>query len=321
MDIRLLDTFALDHHGLLTRRAATKRGMSRATWFRAVADGRLELVHPGVGRLPGAARTREQAICAAVLATSPGSLASHRSAAYLWGIPRPDDDPVEVILTRRTRTPELDGVIVHRPRDLKDLKRVLKQNIPTTNVLRLLCDLGAVDPASVSDAVGHVITSRLASPVALRKAIDRHSRRGRHGVPAFREALEEWVIDGKPVDSVLETAMNRLLRDNGLPPAEFHARIAGYEVDFWIIGTPIVLECDGWEFHAKTRRQQEADNARDAEVVAAGYIPIRFAFRPIMIRPAALVRRIRNALRQWSPELDLGAESLDAETHRAQMPT
>jgi very-short-patch-repair endonuclease len=319
VDSRLLDSFTLDHHGLLTRRAAADRGMSRATWFRAVADGRLEVVHPGVARLLGTARTREQAICAAVLATSPGSLASHRSAAYLWGIPRPDDDPVEIIVMRRTRTPELDGVIVHRPRDLKDLKRVLKENIPTTNVLRLLCDLGAVDPSSVSAAVGHVITSRLASPVALRRAIDRHSRRGRHGVPAFRHALEEWVIDGRPVDSVLETAMSRLLRNNGLPPAEFHARIAGYEVDFWIVGTPVVLECDGWEFHAKTRRQQEADAARDADLAAAGYLTIRFAFRPIMRRPAALVRRIRNVLRQWAPDLDLGAESPEGETVRAQM--
>jgi hypothetical protein len=148
-------------------------------------------------------------------------------------------------------------VIVHRPRDLKDLTPVLRQNIRTTNVLRLLCDLGAVDPTAVSNAVGHVVTTRLASPVALRAAIDRHSCRGRHGVPAFRAALEEWVIDGKPVDDVLETAMHRLLQDHHLPPAEFHARLAGYEVDFWIIGSPVVLECDGWEFHAKTRAQQE----------------------------------------------------------------
>jgi very-short-patch-repair endonuclease len=319
MNTRSLDAFALEHHGLITRRAAGDLGMSRATWFRAVADGRLEVVHPGVARLPGSARTREQAICAAVLATSPGSLASHRSAAYLWGVPRPDDDPVDVVVTRRTRTPELSGVLVHRPRDLKDLKPVLRQNIRTTNVLRLLCDLGAVDPAAVSNAVGHVVTTRLASPVALRAAIDRHSRRGRHGVPAFRAALEEWVIDGKPVDSVLETAMHRLLRDHRLPPAEFHAKIIGYEVDFWIVGTPVVLECDGWEFHAKTRVQQEADATRDAELAAAGYITVRFAFRPMMRRPDALARRIRKVVRRWAPHLDLGAENPRSETLRAQM--
>jgi very-short-patch-repair endonuclease len=319
METGSLHSFAVDHHGLVTRQAAAARGVSRATWFRAVADGRFELLHPGVARLPGSVPTREQTICAAVLATSPGSLASHRSAAYLWGVPRPDDDPVDVIVTRRTRTPELDGVIVHRPRDRRDLNPVLRQNIHTTNVLRLLCDLGAVNPAAVSAAVGHVVTNRLASPVALQAAIDRHSRRGRHGVPAFRAALEEWVIDGKPVDSLLETTMHRLLKAHGLPPAEFHARIAGYEVDFWIIGTPVVLECDGWEFHAKTRRQQEADAARDTAVLAQGYVTIRFAFRPIIQRPDSLVRRIREVLRRWAPDLDLGAESPESETLRAQM--
>ncbi|CAN5708125.1 hypothetical protein BH18ACT2_BH18ACT2_12150 [soil metagenome] len=290
--------------------------MSTAAWYRACADGRFELVHPGVARLPGAPRTREQAIAAAVLATAPGSLASHRSAAHLWGITRPEDDPIEIILTRRTRTPELDGVTVHRPRDLLDLKPVLKDRVPTTNVLRLLCALGAVDPAMVPAAVGHVVTARLASPVALRRAIERHARRGRHGVPAFRTALEEWVIDGKPVDSVLEPAMRRLFETYHLPPYEFHARIAGYEVDFHVVGTPIVLECDGWEFHAKTRAQQDADAARDADLAEHGHLSLRFTYHQIVRRPAEQARRILALVQRWAP--DLGAPALKSGNLRAQ---
>ncbi|MET0144219.1 MAG: DUF559 domain-containing protein, partial [Ilumatobacteraceae bacterium] len=259
--------------------------MSKATWFRALGDGRLEAVAPGVARLPGTARTRSQQIAAAVLA-APGSLASHRSAAHLWGIARPDDDPVEIIVPTRTRSPELDDVIVHRPRDMRDLEPVLKDGIRTTNVLRLLCDLGAVDPAAVPSAVGHVITARLASPVALRTAIDRHARRGRHGVPAFRDALDEWLIDGRPVDSVLETAMARLFERYRLPPFEFHPRIAGMVVDFRIVGTPIVLECDGWEYHAKTRAQQETDALRDSRLAEDGHVCVRFTYHQVVRRPA-----------------------------------
>ena len=181
----------------------------RSAWYRAIESGVLKPLHPGVARLVGAADTREQRIAAAVLAAGPGAMASHRSAAHLWGIPRPDDDPVDVILTERRREATLRGVIVHRPRDRKDLSPVLRQNIRTSNVLRLLCDLGAVDPRSVPAAVGHVVTTGMASPVALRTAVDVHARRGRHGVPAFRDALDEWVIDGKPADSVLEPAMRR----------------------------------------------------------------------------------------------------------------
>ncbi len=316
MDLLRLRIFADDHHGLITRAAALRLGATNSSWYRSIHGGPLELVHPGVARLPGAPPTRLQTIAAAVLAV-PGALASHRTAAWLWGVPRADDDPIELIVGERTRSPDLEGVIVHRPRDRRDLKPVLRSNIPTTNVLRLLCDLGAVDAPAVVDAVGHVVTSRLASPVALRRAISRHTRRGRHGVPAFRDALANWLIDDKPVDSVLEPAMKRLFETYGLPPFEFHAHIGGFVVDFLIVGTPIVLECDGWEFHAKTRAQQDEDAARDVGLAELGYLSLRFTYHQIVRQPAKQARRIAAVIARWSP--DLGAHILESAHQRAQM--
>ena len=306
MDLRALDMYAADHHGLVTRRAAKEAGFSSSTWYRALSGGLLEPVYRNVARMLGSPPSREQEIAAAVMAAGSGALASHRSAAYLWGIPRPDDDPIDVMLVQRNQRSLLIAVNVHRPRDHVDLSPVLRQNIRATNILRTLCDLGAVDRPAVHDAVGHVVTMGLASPVALRRAVDRHSRRGRAGVPALRESLDEWVLDGKPVDSVLEPAMHRLLAEHGLPPAEFHAHICGYEVDFWITGSPIVLECDGWETHGRNRLVFERDKVRDAEMVAAGYVVIRFTFRRIIQHPAKEADRIRRAIRRWAPEL-LGA--------------
>jgi len=114
--------------------------------------------------------------------------------------------------------------------------------------------LGAVEPDAVPGAVGHVVTTSIASPAALWSAIARHQRRGRPGVPALRSAFVEWVLDGEPVDSILEPAMRGLLARHGLPPVEFHAGLAGYEVDFRIIDSPIVLECDGWTSHGVDRQ-------------------------------------------------------------------
>ncbi len=251
-------------------------------------------------------------------------MASHRSAAHLWGIPRPDDDPVDVILPERARRATLDRVVVHRPRDRKDLSPVLRRNIRTSNILRLLCDLGAVDPPSVVAAVGHVVTTGMASPVALRTAVDVHTRRGRHGVPAFRAALDDWVIDGKPADSVLEPAMRALVASYGLPPVEFHRVIHGYEVDFWVIDSQIVLECDGWDSHGRNRLRFERDRVRDGELTAAGYITVRFTYRHITREPAAQADRIRRVIRRWAPHL-LGADRLGIrddprpETNRAQI--
>ncbi len=302
MDLRVISAIARRQHGVVSLAEARRRGaISRAGWYRAVADGRLEPLHPGVARLPGVPVTREQRIAAAVLAAGPGALASHRSAAFLWAVPRPADDPVDVILPVRSREATLEGVVVHRPRDRRDLKPVLRSGIRTTNVLRFLCDLGAVDAPSVHGAVGHVLLNSLARPHDLERAIDVHARRGRHGVPALRAALADWMLDGKPIDSVLERAMSELLARFELPPAEFHAWIAGYEVDFWLIDTPVVLECDGWEFHGRTLAQHHRDTVRDADLIAAGYIPVHFTYRGIDRDPGGVARRIRAALAHWSP--------------------
>jgi very-short-patch-repair endonuclease len=122
-------------------------------------------------------------------------------------------------------------------------------------------------------------------------------------VPALRDALDDWVLDGKPVDSVLEPAMRNLLQSHRLPPAEFHPVIGGYEVDFRIIDSNLILECDGWASHGRDRRQFERDRTRDAELVAIGYVVLRFTYWAIVKRPAKEAERIRRIVERWAPHL------------------
>lgn len=201
----------------------------------------------------------------------------------------------------RTRGLSLEGVILHHPRDDRDLSPVLRSNIPTSNILRWLCDLGAVDPPGVPAAVLCVVTRGIASPLALRTAIDVHTRRGRHGVPAFRAALEEVMIDDKPADSLLETTMRDVAARFGLPELEFHAIIHGYEVDFLVVGTPVVLECDGWGTHGRIRATFERDRVRDAELLAIGHPTVRFTWRRLTRQPAIVARQIGQILDRWAP--------------------
>ena len=99
------------------------------------------------------------------------------------------------------------------------------------------------------DAVGHTLATGLASLAAIQTTVVQHSRQGRSGVVALREAAADWAIDGKPADSVLEIVMSRLIRRYRLPPVTFHPVIEGYELDFVVDGTPVLLECDGWASH------------------------------------------------------------------------
>lgn len=273
MRLSEFDDWARAHHGIITLETS---GLSRSAWYRVIDAGSVIQIHPLVARLPGTPDTPdtpdtpEQRIIAGVAACGGDALASHRSAARLWGIPRPDDDPVDVIDARPGTQAALDGVIVHRPVDRQRLTPQRRFEIPCTNILRTLADLGAVDQPSVSDAVGHVIAVQLADLSALDATAREHSRQGRPGIPALRDAIDDWAIDEKPSDSVLEMAMARLIRRHHLAPVDFHPAIEGHGVDFRVIDTPVILECDGWAHHGLDRRGFERDCERDADLVAAG---------------------------------------------------
>jgi very-short-patch-repair endonuclease len=99
---------------------------------------------------------------------------------------------------------------------------------------------------------------------------------------------------------VLEIAMRRLIQRHALPPVTFHPTIEGYEVDFLVTGTPVILECDGWASHGLIQDKFERDRARDADLTAKGWIVVRFTYRAITRHPKATAERFREAIHTWS---------------------
>lgn len=291
-----LDSFAKRNHGLVTRQFVVgELGLSGRAWSRAVASGLLTPVHPRVARLVTYPVTTESTILAAVLSLD-SALASHRSAAYLWGAPLCGDTPVDVLVVAAQSHPARAGVIVHRGGDRGQLRPIRRRGIPATNPLRTLLDLGAVDAEALAPTLAAFAQSRLVSISAATDLVARHAGGGRHGVAALRTALAEWRLGTKPPDSVLEETFARLLADYGLPAAEFHPIIAGFEVDFVIVGTRLVVECDGWAWHGVERERFERDRYRDAELGAAGYIVRRFSWHQITTRAAWVAQAILRQL-------------------------
>ena len=303
VDLRLLEPFALRHHGVITITAADDAGVSRDAWHRAVRSGQVDGLFPGVARVVGSPRTREQRIVAAVLAAGPTALASHRSATYLWGAPRSASDPIDVIVARRSVSARLPGVVVHHPRDLAELRQVVRSGIPTTTPMRAVLDLGAVDRRSaVADAVSHLVTAKVVSPATLAAFLRRHEGRGRSGTVALRRALAVWTIDAQMADSTLEARFSRLLRRHHLPSATFHAMVAGYEVDFLLDGTNVVVECDGHASHGLDRDQFEFDRVRDADITAAGYLVVHVTWNTVVRNPRRVAQRLAAVIQRWGPE-------------------
>lgn len=287
---------AASQHGLITRAQAAELGLGRRAWYSAQRSGRLVAMAPRVAALAGSPSTAEQRILAAVLSAGSGAIASHRSAAHLWGVGGLANAPVDVTFLDRNRSLTLPGVHVHTPTDLGDLRPVRRSGIPATNPLRVLVDLGQVAPDAVPTALERFLLDGVVSRRAVQQVVARHGRRGRHGITALRGALDLWAIDDKPPDSVLELHMSRLLAQHLLPKATFHLRVLGYEGDFAIPNAGLILECDGWDAHGRDRNQFERDRARDVELVAAGWVVQRFTWIQITRRPAWVASMIAKAL-------------------------
>ncbi len=314
VDVRTntIDAFAGTHHGLITRAIAERLGLSPRAWYRAIATGRLIPLFPGVCRLPGAPRSRDQAILAAAWAVGSGGMASHISAAQLWVDHSSSSELVDVAVARRGRHPSLEGVVLHRPTDLRNFQRTMRGVIPVTTPLRTLIDLGAVASTDeVYSVMEKIIIARLARPQAIFNALHGHAKQGRTGVVALRAALDRYPLALKIADSTMETKMQELANRFGLPAMTFHERILGWEVDFRIDGTPIVLECDGRQ-HDLDPKQFERDRVRDAELLSAGWVVLRFTWNQLTKQPAKVAARIVAMVEQWAPTVPIAKRSLTA---------
>jgi very-short-patch-repair endonuclease len=147
------------------------------------------------------------------------------------------------------------------------------------------------------------VVAGFVTPGAVLATLERHRDHGRAGVTALDRALRDWTMNVKPPDSVLEEAMNALVLRFALPPVKFHELIEGYEVDFLVADSPIVIECDGWATHGLLRDTFESDRERDADLLGAGYMVVRFTWRQIRRRPASVARRLRAVIGRFAPHL------------------
>ena len=147
-----------------------------------------------------------------------------------------------------------------------------------------------------SEPTTHYWSSRQSE---LRSAAAQHSHRGRPGIPALRAAIDEWEIDHRPADSVLEAVFAKLVQRHQLPSTTFHERIAGWEIDFRFAGTAVLVECDGWSTHGLDRTQFERDRLKDSDLTNAGWQMLRFSYRSIVNDPGGTAVRIRRALARW----------------------
>jgi predicted transcriptional regulator of viral defense system len=159
-------------HGVVSLAQARELGMTMHQVKTCVVTGRWERLHREVFRIRGARITYSQCVVAGCLAIGPEAVASHRAAATLHGLLTYREPPVEVT-TNRLRSPEVDGVVVHRLADLQERWVTVVDEVRVTTAARTLVDLGAV----ASPRTVEVALDRAAGRDACRRAEGEARRR------------------------------------------------------------------------------------------------------------------------------------------------
>lgn len=184
-----------DQLGLATRAQLLQHGLSDKQIWTAVARGRWLRPAPGLYALPNWPDVPTRRLLAACLMT--GGVASHGSAAWLWGLLAEEPAPPVVSVPHEHHSPQrgrrqpgplargvpdLSATVVHRSRDLANGPISTRRGVPTTNPLRSLVDMAAdATPALLDEAVDAALATRLVSVEALVAEAARLKRKGRKG--------------------------------------------------------------------------------------------------------------------------------------------
>jgi very-short-patch-repair endonuclease len=269
-------------------------GVGRRAIEERLRRRRLHLIHRGVYAVGHRALTWEGRLMAAVLASGPGAVLSHRSAGQLHRIvPR---RAIEIEVTRPGSARSVNGVLSHRKRLPADEVTVV-DGIPVTTAARTVFDLAATStPREVERAFHELEVRRLWGRVSVKALVDRYP--GHRGVANLRALL----VSKRPVGvtrNEFEERFVAVLDSDGLPRPRFnpslHLRGRFFEPDALWEDQRLIAELDGGGAH-QTDRAFHSDRKRDRTLLAEGYRTTRVTWDQLRDEPGHVAADLRQML-------------------------
>jgi hypothetical protein len=265
-------------------------GYGKNSVSKAAGVGRLHRVHRGV-YVVGYRRLSWHGRClAAVLASSP-SVASHQSAAWIWGLLRSRPGTVHITSpnTRRARR----SFVVHVA-DLSAADRTIRDGIPVTSVARTILDTAVGRPErDVRRLIRRADDGKVFDLRAMRDLLDRtRGHRGRATVLAALDLYDETPVFTR---SELERRFLEVVTAAGLPAPAMNVFVAGHEIDAYWEAERFGVELDVYATHG-SRLSFEEDRVRDDELLLAGIETIRVTGPRLDREPEAVIDSVRRHL-------------------------
>lgn len=282
-------------------------GYPENTVLEWAAAGRLQRVHQGVYAVGHRRLTWHSRCWAAVLAAEPNetddvvwpAVASHGSAAYLWGLFRYPPETIDVTAPIRRRAKREFRVHFSSILDFED--RTERDGIPATSMPRTLLDLAA---RSRPDQLG-----RYLERAEERELLDLHAleailtRAGGHrGRGRLRHALTIYQPEPAFTRSGLERRFLGLVRKAGLAIPAMNYGLAGLELDAYWERERFVVELDVYETHG-SHAAFERDRLRQDDLLLHGIEMIRVTGPRLKREPRAVIERVAAHLERRRREI------------------
>jgi predicted NAD-dependent protein-ADP-ribosyltransferase YbiA (DUF1768 family) len=289
------------HHGVISRKEAHALGATDAMIRAKVRRGEWKVVHTAVFRDMAVPTTEAQTLRAACLAAGDHAVASHASAAWLWGlIDRAPGKPEVTVPWPRQHGRRAKGIALHQSKDLNPPAVAERRMIPVTTPLRTLVDMGAsVSTKQLAAALDRALANKLVTIPAVLAELKRLGKRGRAGVGALRQVLTERGFINVPHPSVLESKTQRLFTRNKLPFAQCELVTGAngeYRLDFAYPEIKLAIEVDGYVWHFSPEHKQRDDARRNA-LILDGWRILVYSWRDITQNPNRVAREIAAAYR------------------------
>ena len=277
-------------------------GVPPGTIRRLVAEGRWLAVGRGVLVDEAFAHGARTDLRRALALLRPHAVASHGSAACLWGLTgtAPPAPAVTVPNGASALAAGRVAVEVHRTRRVPYPRSA--GGFPVTAPARTLLDVAATTPADVLDAmIDRALGLGLVTVPSLQWAAVAGGRQP--GGPHVRDALARRTPLDVPSQSALEAATNRLLtglaEEHALPLPRREHRPQGlrYRLDYAWPEVRLGLEVDGYRWHGGPR-EMAADYERRNLLVSRRWRLLTFTWSQVVHRGDEVARRTLQTYRE-----------------------
>lgn len=288
--------------GVITTCQAIDAGISKRTVLRRAAGKDWERVLPGIYRTQAVPRCWQQDLQAALLFAGKTAVASHLTAAVLWGLIERAGTAIELTVDRKLRisSHSLVRIVAHRQKlEASEITRI--GSFPVTTVPRTILDIAArLSIEELEAVIDTALLKGLTTVPKLAKELENNGGRGRQGSTNLRAALNP-LLDGQGArESELERKFLRFAKRYKIPAPTRQYRVklrnATYRIDFAYPEKKVAIETDSYRYHGG-RREWRKDLARRNTLMELGWTVAHATLEDIEQEPDETAERIRRALK------------------------